>query len=684
MARVHLRPWWWVAGFAVLLAVAAALTYFAGVPADGLDRADKIASVGSLITGTAALLVSVVALRLGLRQASPAAAHQDDGSTARATHDLAATLGRQWRREASLRHLQRPQPLRVRWSTTPRPVAAPAGAVLGPDAVPGRPTRLRLRGDVDEVLDLFHRLPARQLVVLGEPGAGKTALVVLLTLSLLDARQPGEPVAVLLSMSHWDPHAESLDAWVARRLVEEYPALGNAAVYGARAAERLVREGRIIPILDGLDELTVTSHPAALAKVDEACAEGRPLVLTSRSADYEQAVTASGEFLRRAAVVELEPVGVGETIAFIAAAQVAGDDRWGPVFDHLRAAPDGALARALSTPLMVQLARVAYARLTTSPAELCDPVTFPDREAIEEHLLDSYLGAAYSAAPYRPDQAGVWLTFLARHLRRLRTHDLAWWHLDRTVPRFLFGLVTGLTGGGAVTLVVLGATGLPTAPAFGFCGGLTAGTVWWLARRHRLPRLRTRALRPLGHLATGVVLGLATGLLVARGGGLAAGLVLGSAGGCAQGLVAGIFGGYGALRPTPLDEIKPLSPRSVLVAARTASLRQTLAATVIGCVGAVAAMSLVVGPSGPAALTALGMGAVGGLAVGLDTPSGRFLLARAYLWRRARLPRNLMAFLEDAHQRGVLRQAGAVYQFRHARLRDRLADHTARGSAVSG
>ncbi|WP_158727409.1 hypothetical protein [Streptomyces sp. NRRL S-31] len=37
-----------------------------------------------------------------------------------------------------------------------------------------------------------------------------------------------------------------------------------------------------------------------------------------------------------------------------------------------------------------------------------------------------------------------------------------------------------------------------------------------------------------------------------------------------------------------------------------------------------------------------------------------------------RLPRNPDAFLKDAHHRGVLRQAGAVYQFQHARLKDRL------------
>jgi hypothetical protein len=33
-----------------------------------------------------------------------------------------------------------------------------------------------------------------------------------------------------------------------------------------------------------------------------------------------------------------------------------------------------------------------------------------------------------------------------------------------------------------------------------------------------------------------------------------------------------------------------------------------------------------------------------------------------------------MQFLEDARDRNVLRTVGPVYQFRHARLQDRLAD----------
>jgi hypothetical protein len=48
-------------------------------------------------------------------------------------------------------------------------------------------------------------------------------------------------------------------------------------------------------------------------------------------------------------------------------------------------------------------------------------------------------------------------------------------------------------------------------------------------------------------------------------------------------------------------------------------------------------------------------------------------VARIWLALRHRLPWWLMGFLADAHRRGVLRQAGAVYQFRHIDLQHWLA-----------
>jgi hypothetical protein len=54
-----------------------------------------------------------------------------------------------------------------------------------------------------------------------------------------------------------------------------------------------------------------------------------------------------------------------------------------------------------------------------------------------------------------------------------------------------------------------------------------------------------------------------------------------------------------------------------------------------------------------------------------------YMLARGLLAWRHLLPWRLMSFLADAHRRGVLRQAGAIYQFRHIKLQHRLANRDA-------
>jgi hypothetical protein len=71
-------------------------------------------------------------------------------------------------------------------------------------------------------------------------------------------------------------------------------------------------------------------------------------------------------------------------------------------------------------------------------------------------------------------------------------------------------------------------------------------------------------------------------------------------------------------------------------------------------------------------------GAVFGLAAGLTAALSRswgaYQVSRAWLTLGGRTPLRLNRFLRDAHRRGVLRQTGAFYEFRHTRLLDRLAN----------
>lgn len=76
-------------------------------------------------------------------------------------------------------------------------------------------------------------------------------------------------------------------------------------------------------------------------------------------------------------------------------------------------------------------------------------------------------------------------------------------------------------------------------------------------------------------------------------------------------------------------------------------------------------------------MSGLALGLTGGLVYGLTEAIAwaGFAATTSYLaLRHHQVPWNLMAFLQDAHEkRGVLRQVGAVYQFRHLDLQRHLA-----------
>lgn len=155
------------------------------------------------------------------------------------------------------------------------------------------------------------------------------------------------------------------------------------------------------------------------------------------------------------------------------------------------------------------------------------------------------------------------------------------------------------------------------------------------------------------------------------------GLTFGLAGGLVLGLVAAL--------ETPVDLGSAATPTDLLAADRGIVLRQALflapMLTLVIALGGRLITGLLQGAVGPLhwpMADGLALGAVGGLAGALShalafTAWGQWvLLTRVWLPLTGRLPWATVAFLDDAYQRGVLRQVGAVYQFRHARLQHHL------------
>jgi hypothetical protein len=136
----------------------------------------------------------------------------------------------------------------------------------------------------------------------------------------------------------------------------------------------------------------------------------------------------------------------------------------------------------------------------------------------------------------------------------------------------------------------------------------------------------------------------------------------------------------------PADITQSISPASSMRADRNAAIMRgvtflmviLLALLITGAtVGYIASDT-----SNPVLRYIVVLAALGPLAVTLSA-WGRLQVVRAALAVSGRLPWHLMRFLEDAHARGVLRQAGAAYQFRHVRLQEHLVSRPKTHADVS-
>lgn len=128
-------------------------------------------------------------------------------------------------------------------------------------------------------------------------------------------------------------------------------------------------------------------------------------------------------------------------------------------------------------------------------------------------------------------------------------------------------------------------------------------------------------------------------------------------------------------------ERRLLSPAPIPVCIASEVLRISTA-VVIAAVMLVSVLGALIGVlahcgillTGPGFGAGLWPGILAGLALFRPQTTWSLLLADLQLRRAAGTPTRLRRFLDDARQRRVLRTVGPLYQFRHARLQDRLAE----------
>jgi hypothetical protein len=542
-----------------------------------------------------------------------------------------------------------------------------------------------------------------ELLILGNPGAGKTTLLLYLARTLLDRAERDERrrLPVIFNLSSWAKQRLPLTQWLLEELTSRYQV-------PRKVGQAWLETNQIFPLLDGLDEVGEPAREAcvqAITSFTQQLPERMPLIICCRTEEYK----ALSLQLPLQYAVMLLPFSDEQIEVYLSS--VSGR------LDALREAfrEDKDLFELARQPLMLSVFTQAY-----YGEDSLDLLTATTREEYPRALFRQYvkhmLKRRAQLQQGTEEQTRRWLTYFATQLHQQQQTLFA---VEELQPSWLperyrswyrwsmalaYGLTFGLLGGPLFCLtfgvvyelmyrtpkdLIFGSVfGL----LLGLVGGLTGGVIFGLVFRHH------QTIQPaeitvwswsaagkglfvgaLGGLAFGLVGGL-VGWVIARPIG---GVVVGCVVVCVIASVGGLVGG---LSPTQMPERISLSPNEGI----WRSGRRGLIAVLVFVLLVGLAAGLVVGQLGRSIhnevyglIFGLIFGSVGGLVLGLafNLMSGRTGIAaflqhfvlRFFLWRLGLLPWDLVAFLDEATTRLLLRKVGGSYIFVHRLLRDVLA-----------
>jgi len=203
------------------------------------------------------------------------------------------------------------------------------------------------------VLDAFDEAE-EELLILGAPGAGKSTLLLDLAQQLVGRAiaDPGHPLPVVLRLSSWAIRRTALADWIVEQLSRTYDV-------PRQLSERWVAQGRLLPLLDGLDEMEETARPACIEAINTyRRTQLTPLVVCSRQAEYEVAATRERLALQGAVIVQ--PLSDEQIEGYLSTA--------GSAFAGVRTAlhQEPALRELATTPLMLSVLLLTYRGATAS------------------------------------------------------------------------------------------------------------------------------------------------------------------------------------------------------------------------------------------------------------------------------------------------------------------------------
>lgn len=337
---------------------------------------------------------------------------------------------------------------------------------------------------------VYHDLNS-EMLILGDPGSGKTTTLLELARDLIKHAQAddAQPIPVIFNLSSWADDRKPLAEWLSNELTFKYGA-------PKAIAKEWIETNTLILLLDGLDEVNSRYREECVTAINAYREENgfTRIVVCSRTRDYEALSTR----LRLNGAVVLQPLNMEQIDKYLS--------NLGPKVAVIRQAMinDPTLRELAESPLMLSIMTLAYQGAT--------PNDLPKFETVEEqraHLFNTYVQRMFlrNQKPhdtrYPQEQTLYWLSWLARKMvektqtvfliEGLQPHWLnpgyqqKWYALILRVPLLFFGCI-----------LILGFDYVAGGLTYGLLGGIIGGVIGGLAYTESINKTQFNGLNRFG------------------------------------------------------------------------------------------------------------------------------------------------------------------------------------------
>jgi len=254
-----------------------------------------------------------------------------------------------------------------------------------------------------KIADVFDQM-GRALLILGEPGSGKTMTLLELARDTIARAEedPTQPIPVVFNLSSWATDEKPIVEWLVDELKAKY-------LIPSKIGRAWIKDRELLLLLDGLDEVKLERREACVQALNQFSQSYgmKDIVVCSRIADYEALTT----WLQLQGAILLQPLTPEQANAYLTR---AGDE-----LAAMRALlqEDEPLLELARSPLTLSVMTLAY---QAKPAHELEGFTSVAKR--RTHLFDMYVERMFRRTvrtkqeQYSREQSVSWLTWLAKQM----------------------------------------------------------------------------------------------------------------------------------------------------------------------------------------------------------------------------------------------------------------------------